>query len=481
MKKMKRIFLPIILVLTFFGCSSELDLLPLNTVTEPTFWKTSDDAITGVNGVYNTLADNYQYRDFYMHSDAITNNGYSQYTFNSYLEMSDGSGFDSSSAIPTQVWNRCYEGIVRANRVITYITDIEMDANLKNRILGESRFLRALFYTTLINLYGDVPLILEIQSIEESLVSRTAKSEVLAQIIDDLNFAEVNLPSSYNGSDIGRATSAAAIGLKSRVYLFDQQYALAISEANKFATLGYDLVPAEQFSDMFLPALENNNNESIFEVQFLGQAGVANVGSQFNQNSGTLKTFGSSVFSPVQELVDIYDEEDIRLTATVLRPGDLFGEEIYDGVNSPTTFAFKKFVIPDPTVTTDGDANFVVMRYAEILLNLAEAQNELNGPDGAYAPINRIRNRAGLEDLATGLTKEQMRDAIKLERRKELAFEGHHYFDLLRYGADDLKEAMESVTSVVGHTRSFQERFMLWPIPQPQININPNLEQNPGW
>lgn len=481
MKKMKRIFLPIILVLTTFGCTSELDLLPLNTVTEPTYWKTSDDAITAVNGIYNTLADNYQYRDFFIHSDAITNNGYSQYTFNSYLEMSDGSGFDSSSSIPTQVWNRCYEGIVRANRVIANIPDIEMDTDLKNRLLGESRFLRALFYSTLINLYGDVPLILQIQSIEESLVSRTAKSEVIAQILDDLNFAETNLPPSYTSNDIGRATTAAAIGLKSRVYLYDQQYGAAISEANKFATMGYDLVEAEQFSDMFLPTLENNNIESIFEVQFLGQTGVANVGSMFNQNSGALKAFGSSVFSPVQELVDIYDNEDIRLSATVLRPGDLFGEETYDGVNSPTTYAFKKFVIPDPSVTTDGDANFVVMRYAEILLNLAEAENELNGPDDAYAPINKIRNRAGLDDLPIGLTQNQMREAIKLERRKELAFEGHHYFDLLRYGAEDLKEAMESVTSVVGHTRVFQDRFTLWPIPQPQININPNLEQNPGW
>ncbi|MCF8715624.1 RagB/SusD family nutrient uptake outer membrane protein [Joostella atrarenae] len=464
------------------GCSEDLERLPLNSVSVPQFWQTSDDAILGINGVYNILSDNAMYRNFMRHSDAISDNAYSQYSFNNYLEISEGIGYDTSSPLPNQFWDKSYEGIVRANEVIQNVPNIDMDEELKKRVIGEAKFLRALFYFHLTNLFHDVPLVLVEQTIEESLVPRNPKSEVLAQIYLDIDAAISILPEVYGSSDMGRATKGAAYALLSRVALYNEDYEKSITASEEVISLGYDLVASDKFSDLFLPILENNSVESIFEVQFLGNSGTDGVGSNFNSVSGALPNF-SDTYNPLKNFVDFYSSDDIRLAATILQPGDVFAGVEYDPVSSPTGYAVRKSIIEDEDVTNEGDANFVVFRFAEILLNYAEAQNELYGPNTEnYDAINRIRNRAGLDDLEEGLSKDALRDAIKRERRLELAFEGHHYFDLLRYGGNDLEESMEHVTSVPGHVRVYNDRLLLWPVPQSEIIINENLlPQNPGW
>lgn len=475
-------YIAFILTALCLGCA-DLERYPLNSIGAPEFWATSDDATLGINGVYNVLAHNHMYRDFMRHSDALVDNAYSQYSFNYYLEISEGRGFDASSVWPLNFWKKSYEGIVRANEVLLNVPEIQMDENTKNRILGEASFLRALFYFHLTNLYGDVPLVMTEQTVEESLVPRNPKSEVVNQIIADLDFAINNLPASYGPSDLGRATKGAATALKSRVYLYNKQYSEAIQAANQVKALGYDLLPTGSYKDMFLPALENNSTESIFEVQFLGKTGTGGVGSAFNASSGAIPAFGAAPYSPLQEMVDVYETGDIRKDITVLQPGQSFAGEAFDPIRTETGFALIKGVIEDPLITDDGDANFVVIRYAEVLLNLAEAENELNGPTAiAYDAVNQIRNRVGLDDLPTGLTKDQLRTAIKKERRLELAFEGHYYFDILRYGGADLQASMENVTSVVGHERVYDSKLLMWPVPQNEINIDENLlPQNTGW
>ncbi|UCS92996.1 RagB/SusD family nutrient uptake outer membrane protein [Echinicola marina] len=475
-------YIAFILTALCLGCA-DLERYPLNSIGAPEFWATSDDAILGINGVYNVLAHNHMYRDFMRHSDALVDNAYSQYSFNYYLEISEGRGFDASSVWPLNFWRKSYEGIVRANEVLLNVPEIQMEEETKSRILGEASFLRALFYFHLTNLYGDVPLILTKQTIAESMVARNPKSEVLTQVLADLDYAMNNLPSSYGPSNIGRVTKGAAIALKSRVYLYNKMYSEAIQAANQVSALGYDLLPTANYKDMFLPALENNSTESIFEVQFLGKTGTAGVGSAFNASSGAIPAFGVPPYSPLQELADVYETGDIRKNITILQEGQTFAGEDFDPVRSETGLALIKGVIEDPLITDDGDANFVVIRYAEILLNLAEAENELNGPTAiAYDAVNKIRNRAGLDDLPAGLTKDQLRTAIKKERRLELAFEGHYYFDILRYGAADLQASMENVTSVVGHERVYDDKLLMWPVPQNEINIDGNLlPQNTGW
>ncbi|SHO65315.1 RagB/SusD family nutrient uptake outer membrane protein [Algoriphagus zhangzhouensis] len=478
MKKYIGLFM---LILTL-GCA-DLERYPLNSIGAPQFWATGDDAILGINGVYNVLADNHMYREFMRHTDAIADNAYSQYSFSYYLEISEGRGFDASSVWPRNIWKKSYEGIVRANEVILNVPAITMDETLKARVIGEAKFLRALFYFHLTNLYGNVPLVISEQTIEESLVPRDPKSAVLDLIKSDLESAASSLPEAYGSSEMGRATKGAALALKARVHLYNKEYAEAIAAANQVTSLGYDLLATENFASMFLPSQENNSTESIFEVQFLGNTGTNGVGSSFNSSSGAIPAFGAGSYHPIQEFVDFFEEGDIRKDATVLQDGQEFAGIAFSGVRTPTGYAAIKGVIPDEMVTGDGDANFVVLRYAEIILTIAEAENELNGPTSiAYDAVNKIRNRATLENLPEGLSQEEMREAIKRERRVELAFEGHHYFDLLRYGAEDLKEAMESVKSVPSHERVFDEKLLMWPVPQAEININPNLlPQNPNW
>lgn len=481
---MKRIYIFFSISLLFISCK-ELDRFPLSNLSEGTFWQTADDATKAINGVYNVLADNSMYRDFFINTDGISNNMLSAYSFNGYLEISENRGWDAASPIPRAFWAKSYEGIVRANQVLTNVPDIKMDNALKNRILGEARFLRALFYFHLSNLWGDVPLILELQKVgEEALVPRDPKSEIVASVLADLEFAIANLPEKYGAADLGRATKGAALALRSRVHLYQKNYGQTISDVNAVTQLGYDLAPMEQWPDQFLPQGENNGIESIFEVQFTGNTG-SGTGSAFNSNPGIPQITGGGLY-PTQNLVEAFEEGDPRLEWSVLLPGREFAGVIFspqgqDSNFGQTGFARKKGVIPQANIGGEGDQNAVVLRYAEMLLNLAEAENELNGPAGAYDPINKIRNRVGLPDLPQGLTKEQMREAIKKERRLELAFEGQHYFDLLRWGPEDMKAAMESVVNVPGHIRFYEPRVMLWPVPQTELDVNPNLSQNPGW
>ncbi len=482
---MKNIYIVFLILFMLFGCE-DLDRFPLSTLSEATFWQTADDATSGVNGVYNVLADNLMYRDFFIQTDGVSNNMLSAYSFDGFLEISENRAWDASSPVPRDFWAKAYEGIVRANQVLTQVPDIEMDTELQSRLLGEARFLRALFYFHLSNLWGDVPLILELQTVgEEALVPRDPRSSVISAVFSDLEFAINNLPDSYASVDLGRVTKGAALALKSRVHLYEKEWADVINAVNAVTQLGYDLVPMEEWPDQFLPEGENNEMESIFEVQFTGNTG-SGTGSNFNGNAGIPTITGGGLY-PTQNLVEAYEEGDPRKSWTILLPGEEFAGVVFspDGQDSnfgQTGFARKKGVIPQANIGGEGDQNAVVIRYAEMLLNLAEAENELNGPAGAYDPINKIRNRVGLEDLPEGMSKDEMRAAIKQERRVELAFEGLYYFDLLRWGPADMQAAMESVVNVPGHARFYDPRVMLWPVPQTEIDVNPNLlPQNPGW
>ena len=217
---MKKIYILFFISLLFLGCE-ELDRQPLTTLGEATFWQSDDDAEKGVNGIYNTLAHNQMYENFFLHTDAISPNLFSVWSYKHILEISEGRGYDASSNYPKWIWGKCYEGIVRANQVLTHVPEIEMDESLKNRFMAEARFLRALFYFHLSNLYGDVPLILELQTVSDAQVPRDPKAIVVTEILKDLEFAIANLPTAHASKDLGRVTKGAAYALKSRVHLYN--------------------------------------------------------------------------------------------------------------------------------------------------------------------------------------------------------------------------------------------------------------------
>jgi hypothetical protein len=293
---------------------------------------------------------------------------------------------------------------------------------------------------------------------------------VYTTIVSDLTQAGGLLPDSYSGSNVGRATSGAAKSLLGKVYLTRKQYSEAARVLKEVIDGGqYALLPS--YADVF--RVENaNHKESIFEVQY--KANSQGRGSPFatlftprTGNAGILLTGQGATQGynrPSPDMISAYPAGDLRKDAS-LAPNWTDGARVN---NDPY---IKKYLSRQSAVS-DGDANWFVLRYADVLLMYAEALNELGRTSEASPYLNQIRRRAGLSPL-DGLGQAQMRLALEQERRVELAFEGHRWFDLLRTG-----RAIEVMNSKGFNITS---RDLLYPIPQSQIDINPELRQNDGY
>jgi hypothetical protein len=366
---------------------------------------------------------------------------------------------------------------------------MDIDKSLKNRILGEAHFLRALYYFNLVRFFGDVPKIMKPQNPGEDLrPSRAPKEEIYSDIIiPDLQKAIDQLPpkTSYKGDDIGRAAKGSAAGLLAKVYLTRGNWQKVVDLSNQVENLGYALDP--NYSDNFDPNNENDQ-ESLFEVQYYGKTSYS-FWSNENQsawhstfmgprNSGMVAG-GWGWNQPTQEFVDSYENGDLRKDVSIFYDGcpDFDGQQ-YDPAYSNTGYNVRKFLVPKSIASSydESPLNFPVMRYAEVLLMKAEALNELGQTAQAEVPLNKVRQRAGLSDVS-GLSQSAFRDAVLRERRIELAFEGKRWFDLIRinggqYGIDFLHS--------IGKTNATKSDLLL-PIPQKAIDSNPNLTQNPGY
>lgn len=396
----------------------------------------------------------------------------------------DSWSFDANDAIIDDVWQTQYEGVFRANVVLQRVPNITMPDAQKNRILGEARFLRALYYFQLTTNFGDVPLVKEADPADPSkaALARSPQTEVFAFIVDDLKQAETLLPaqSAYAAADIGRASKGAAQALLGKVYLYQKNWALAETTLNTVITTGgYSLLP--NFADLLI---KDNNAESIFEIQFVdlpGQ-GTARITNDYPQGQG-----GFANLLPSQSLVNAFESyagptaingKDPRLFHSVFQDGDP-----YDAVSprflkawTPTGFARRKGMFP-VIRTNNGNLgiNFPIIRLADVLLMYAEAANENNHPAEAISAINKVRARPSVSMPALPApgypvgNKAQIFTAIVHERRVELAFEYHRLNDLRRWGL-----AVQALGSL-GYT---EPKHLLFPIPQQERNTNPKLTQN---
>jgi len=307
---------------------------------------------------------------------------------------------------------------------------------------------------------------------------RESVDNVVAQIISDLEYAQSNLPSvtAYRGTaDLGRATKGAAKGFLARTYLWIGDWAKCAQLTSEIISSNeYELMT--DYGDNYLLA-NDNNMESLFEVQF--QTGVPeSVSSSYScymSPRGNSRTdCGYGHLEVRQELIDAYEEGDLRRKVTIFMEGDDFFGVPYDytlsgtGAN-PAKWIFSKEVV---TQASGSPSNQQLMRYAEVLLNNAEANFMLNEKDDALWAINEVRDRAGLDDLSI----EQLTlEAIIHERRIELAFEGgHRLFDLRRLGI------AEAVLTELGHTYD-DDIHNVFPIPLSELDANPAVEQNPGY
>lgn len=378
-----------------------------------------------------------------------------------------------------------------------------MDATLKKRYIAEAKFLRALNYFPLWHLFGGAPLILETPNFEtQSNLPRNTGAELLTQILKDLDEAIVDLPTTYSGTEKGRATKGAALALKARALLYAGKW----SEAAAAAKTVIDSKTYTLFSDYrALFFLENEgNSEVIFDIQYkVPEFGTGiDVGLDAQNTSAPTPDLVKDYYakdglpittSPLYNAATPYANRDPRLQATVIVPGSLYKGKTVTAMQYPRTgFGQKKYTIyrdtevPAKSLTTgESELNYILIRYADVLLMYAEAQNEATGPDASvYSALNQVRKRAGMPDVTLGLTQEQLRNEIRHERRIELAGEGLYYYDVLRWktAAQVLNADVLNASGQRVDTRRFTApRDYLWPVPAIAIQDNPALIQNAGW
>lgn len=383
----------------------------------------------------------------------------------------DGLTFSSTTPSIEAVWTEWYQTIGRATYAINYTQEFEgIDENLRTRLIAEARFLRALCYFNLVRFFGDVP----IQ--EQSLTERAPKEEVFNYIVDDFEYAANNLPAKgeYPPEELGRATSGAANAYLSKVYLVRENWSQAVNYADLVINSGeYDL--SQPYETIWREEGENGAG-SIFEIQARGEATAHGI-QQYSSTQGARGTsgWGWGFNTPTQDLVDAYDSEgdEIRKNATIIFAGEtLFdGREVSESVENPryNEKAYSSANAGDG----DGDKNMRLMRYAEVLLIKAEAENELGNTAAALDALNQVRARVELEPVVT-VDQNELRQAIWKERRLELAFEHDRWFDLLRTG--QAAEVMQA------HGKPFIEgKHELYPIPEEQLRKTPEMRQNPGY
>jgi len=486
----------------YSSCKKGLQVDPSDQYSETTFWKTQADAMAGLSGCYNAL---YDCNTWFYETDMITSNGLAYNESNGTGPIARGAHTPITGLIVAR-WTQAYKGIGRTNTFLAKVDNVTgMADDLKNRTIGEAKFLRAFFYQGLVDVYSGVPLITDAPNLEtQGALPRNTKAEVVDQMIKDLDEAIPVLPDAYtSGSDIGRVTKGAALALKARILLYNERWTEAAAAAKTLMDRQtYALFP--NYRNQFL--LENeHNSEVIFNVEYLTPRFLNNLDYDsyvLNRPAPTrnladvyLMTDGKTKEeSPLYDSTKPFDNRDPRLLQTIYPVGYKFNGRITTAANVVTTgFGLKKYTNltddeakPAPNSNTN-QINIIFIRYAEVLLTYAEAENEASGPDaGVYAAINALRQRpsVNMPDLPAGLSQDEMRAQIRRERRVELAFEGLYYSDIKRWKTAEIEnnQPIRNYLNKVVDNRTFNKaRDYLWPIPSQQIQINPNLEQNPNW
>lgn len=488
----KYIITTIILALIAVSCSEDfLDKAPLDTINTSNFFLTEADAIAAVNGAYQPLQWPKLYNMRMWTSDIMAGNSIvGAGGGDDGRETIDMANFVTNTDNPgvLDLFRGPPPGILRCNVVLQKVPDMEIDEDIKNRVLGEAHFLRGLYYFILVRYFGDIPLILEPQAPGDDLRPfRTDKALVYDQIIKDLEAAGDLLPekASYSSSDLGRAAKGAATGLLAKVYLTLGEWEEVVTLTNEVTALGYAL--NANYGDNY-DVLNKNSQESLFEVQYVSDAGE-DFWSNENQSSW-LSTFtgprnsdmvagGWGWNQPLQEFVDAYEAGDLRKDVTIFYDGcPQFDGMNYDPAYSTTGYNLRKFLVTKAVAATSDNSplNFPVLRYADVLLMKAEALNNLNRTTEAEAPLNEVRARAGLTAI-TGLSQSDFEEAVLHERRMELAFEGQRWFDMIRI--DDGQWGLNFLHSI-GKVNA-TEKHLLFPIPLKERESNPNLTQNTGY
>ena len=498
---MEKLVLFIFSIILFSSCEDQLDIPPKSNLELANFFATIEDFDLALTGAYDPIAVHQGNRGFGTYFKGLLMMGRAG-TDEMYVNQGfwDATGkeignytFTSFSRIPNTVWELQYIGINRCNVVIDKIksTDISIPEATKQRILGEASFLRAFYYFQLARYFGGVPIITEDTNLNEFRNLRSSLAETYELIISDLKVAEENIPVI---NELGRATKYAAKSYLAKVYLQMSGEPLNdATAAEKSAAYAKDVIDNGPYSlelvysDIF--ELDNEHGvEYIFDAEYIATNDEGGeVGTWDGPPGAWTHTITYSICRAMPELYDSYAEGDVRRDHNIVDYVVIDADGNTEPTNDGFYYAFKWRHDPNPDTrgyATEWQSpfNFPLTRFADVLLIYAEAQTRATGsPDAeAYAAINRVRSRAGLDNLV-GLSGSEFLDAVLDERKWELAFEGHRWADLVRYGK--LIEAVRA--SSLGNpiaASNIKDHHILFPVPDREIQVSSgDLEQNPGY
>jgi hypothetical protein len=475
------------------ACHDFVNPNPTDVLASENFYRTSADAIAAVNGVYEQERSAYLTNYWYI-TDVTTDEVIASPDFGPDGHRASNYTFDAQEGFIKTFWGDTYRAINRANAVLDRVPQITMSETLRNRILGEARFLRALSYFNLVRLFGDVPLLAhEVTSVANVQIPRNSVADVYALILEDLQSAVITLPVSYAGADAGRVTSGAARSLLTKVYLTERNWTFAAQTAGQVMASGtYSLLP--NFKDNFRVATKLTNRESIFELDYDGvlTPGAGSVVTLFTLPAGYPGGDAYGLIELLPSTLDKFGATDKRGqgASVIASPFTDATGRVISWALPRGAVVYKYFdELNAQNVNTRGWAqqsnDWPVLRYADVLLMYAEAVNEGGSATTGTKEdaLNLVRQRAGLPPLA-GLSQSDFRDSVRVERQRELLFEGQRWFDLARWNTLDAairEKTAEVATRYPGETTPHGVNSALLPIPQSEINLNRHLTQNPGW
>ncbi len=475
--------------------------------TDPTrigtgvFYQDAAQVNRAINGIYGQIQGitgvNYIFKEMISDNTTIDLNpsdrgGAAGWEAFEYSTVNSGNGEISN------LWNRYYSAMYNINLSLEKLAESTIDDAAKKPLVGELKFLRAFLYFDLVRYFGNVVLVTNtFKTPDEAfeLVRTGSVDQVYALIESDLTDAVASLPAKADQPAAlkGRATKGAALAMLGEMYLTVKKYPEAVSTLQSILSMGYSLIP--DYADVF--STENKNNaESVFEIQYQGNNDLGEWSNFMyvfapRESSSSIVGFAGQGLGgrniPTNNMIAAYEAGDLRKDVS-LKTG--FTK---NGVFYPIPYVNKynhAHTIPGRT-----NDNWPIYRYADVLLMLAEAINEATGPGSAEEYLNTVRDRAGLDPL-NGLSKDAFRTAVLKERRVELAFENHRWFDLKRtmtpaelaafmnaHGAEEKANPTVARGGVAFNNLDYvyEATEYILPIPAPQILINDKLGQNDGY
>ncbi len=505
------------LTLSMLSCKKFLDKAPLDTPSLEKYWSSPEQAKLWVNNLYLSLG-------------GVEETIYEAYSDNAFGRAGNGSNNIANGAYETIDTRVAAEWDFKYIRLcLQFFDNVDrvpgITATQKDQLSGQVKFILAYKYYKLITFFRDVPLVKEVLPVDNADMAKSTKAEVLTYILDQLNGAIATLPATWPDADQGRASKGAALALKARVLLYNQQWAEAAATAKLIIDAKtYSLHP--RFNELFLSTFNNKTKEVILARQYAANAATHDI----NQRYGPVLFAGQSLILPTAELeaafemkdglpktisplYDVthpFDNRDPRYAQTFMWQGQTLNGQVLDMTGSEFSFAFtylyfRKYIAEFKDRFTPSNVNWILFRYADVLLTYAEAKNEATGPDATvYSAIDSVRVRAGMPvvDRVRYATQATLRDLIRNERRVELAGEGLRYFDIIRWRTAqtvlninlrsmDIEKWADAPKNSSGQpilkVKAVQVRVFnpaknyVWPIPQTAIDRSKLLEQHAEW